>query len=230
MKALDIMTTDIVSVRPDTPVSDIAQLLTDRRISGVPVIDDNGRLLGFVSQSDLLHRGELGTERHRKWWLRVFADPDGMAREYAKSHGLKATDVMTRHVVSVTDDAELAHVATVLDENRIKRVPVLRDGKMIGLIARSDLVRALSRTPRPQAAQSVDDAKLQRMLSDKMRAQPWLDAGLTSFTVKDGSVELWGMISSADQQRALRILVEETEGVKGVVDKLKIGRLMISGV
>ena len=147
MKARDIMTTAVLSVRPETTIREVAALMTERHVSGVPVVNADNRLVGIVSQGDLLHRRELGTESKHKWWLSMFADPDRMAREYSKAHGLRAQDVMTRHVTSVQEDADLADVAAILDRSKIKRVPVLRDGGMVGIITRSDLVKALSQAP-----------------------------------------------------------------------------------
>ena len=132
MKARDIMTRDVIAVRPDTSVRDIATLMVEKHISGVPVLTDNGKLIGMVSQSDLLHRAEVGTERKHKWWFRIFADSRALAREYAKTHGLKAHDIMSRYVVSVRDDAELRDVADILDKRRIKRVPVIQEDRVVG--------------------------------------------------------------------------------------------------
>ncbi len=229
MKANEIMTKTVISIGPETPVREVAALMTEKRISGLPVVA-NGKVLGIVSQSDLLHRQELRTEAKHKWWLRVFSDPDRLATEYTKSHGLKAADVMTRRVVSVTEDTALADVAATLDRNGIKRVPVLSGGRLVGLIARSDLVKALTQAPSPIKAAAVDNGTLQRTLSDKMKAQDWLSATYLNTVVEDGRVELWGYIDTAAQHRALRVLVEETTGVKAVEDHLIVGRLPISAV
>lgn len=223
MQAHEIMTKAVVSVRPETSVRDIAALMTDKRVSGVPVLAEDGTVLGIVSQTDLLHRRELGTETKQKWWLKLFSDPDRSAREFSKAHGLKAKDVMTRHVVSVDESTDLADVAAVLDRNRIKRVPVLRNGKMVGLIARSDFVGMLSRTPAAGGGVAVDTASLQRVLREKINAQSWLNASYLNVIIDDGNVQLWGFVGSNEQRRALRVLVEETEGVKSVDDHLGVG-------
>jgi len=224
MKAHEIMTTAVVTAKPETPVQEIAALMTAKRISGVPVLGTQGHLLGMVSQSDLLQRKEIGTVPRHKWWLRVFSDPDRLAREYSKTHGMRAQDVMTRHVITVQADANLNEVAAILDRSKIKRVPVLRDGKMVGLIARSDLVKVLSQTASAEATGNVHDGDLQRVLNDKMKSQPWLDASFLNVIVENGTVQLWGLVSSDDQREALRTLVEETAGVKKVDDRLSVGR------
>ena len=144
MKAQDIMTREVATVRPETSMREIAALMMEKNISGMPVVSDDGAIVGIVSEGDLLHRAEVGTERKHKWWFQIFADSDAAAREYAKAHGLSARDVMSRYVISVRDDADLRDVADILDSHRIKRVPVLHDGRLAGIISRRDLVRALS--------------------------------------------------------------------------------------
>ena len=230
MKARDVMTTAVHSVRPETPVKEIARLMLEQHISGVPVLDGTGRLVGVVSQSDLIHRHEIGTEPRRKWWLRLFDDADVSAREYTKTHGLKARDVMTRQVVSVNASAELADVASVLDTNKVKRVPVLRAGMLEGLITRSDLVKALINAAQPPNSANVDDSTLQRRLSEKMKAQSWLNTGYLNVLVEDGTVRLWGFARSHAQRDALRVLVEETDGVKAVEDHLQVRQVAVAGI
>ena len=223
MKAQAIMTRDVITVRPQTTVREIAALMVEKQISGVPVLSDDDRVIGIVSQSDLLHRAEVGTERKRKWWFSAFGDTNAMAREYAKAHGFKAHDVMSRYVVSVKPDAELRDVADILDNHRIKRVPVMREGQLVGIITRGDLVRALSQVQVSKTAKKVDNAALHRTLHDRMRGQPWINESYVSVSVNDGVVELWGFVDTEEQHGALRALVEETEGVGRVEDKLTVG-------
>ena len=134
MKAQDVMTREVATVRPETSVREIAALMMEKNISGVPVVSNDGAIVGIVSEGDLLHRAEVGTERKHKWWFQIFADSDAAAREYAKSHGFSARDVMSRYVISVRDDADLRDVADILDSHHIKRVPVLHDGRLVGII------------------------------------------------------------------------------------------------
>jgi CBS domain-containing protein len=223
MKAQEIMTRDVITVRPDTSVRDIAALMVEKHISGVPVVTDNGKLIGMVSQSDLLHRAEVGTERKHKWWFRIFADSAAAAREYAKAHGLKAHDIMSRYVVSVRDDAELRDVADILDKRRLKRVPVVESDRLVGIITRGDLVRALSQVQISKVAKKIDNAALHKTLHDRIRSQSWINDNYISLTVNDGVVALWGFVDTADQRSALRILVEETDGVNRVDDKISVG-------
>ena len=223
MKAQDIMTKMVITIGPDTPVRAIATLLTEKRISGVPVLGNDGAVLGMVSHGDLLHRWEIGTEPKQKWWLKAFADPDALARAYTKTHGLEAKDVMNRHVVSVSENAEMADVAAILDRNGINRVPVMRDGKLVGLITRSDLVKALSRVPEQAGRASADSGSLHHAITSKMKTQQWLNSSHLNVIVKDGVVQVWGLIGSGDQRRALRVLIEEINGVKSVEDHLMVG-------
>jgi len=149
MRAADVMTTDVITVDPETTVQALATLLAERGISGAPVIDASGRLVGIISEGDLLHRAEIGTarrhrERRRSWWLDHFASD--LARDYIKSHGRTVKDIMTRDVVTVTEDADLGDVAALLEAKRIKRVPVMREGKIVGIISRANIVRALGAT------------------------------------------------------------------------------------
>lgn len=223
MKAQDIMTKTVVTVRPDTPVHEIAALMVEKHISGIPVVSDNGNVIGLVSQTDLMHRAEVGTERKRKWWFRAFADSNTLARDFVKAHGHKAQDIMARHVVSVRADAELRDVADILDKHKIKRVPVVQDGKLVGIVTRGDLVRALSLAQLAKADRKVDNASLHKSIKERMHKHAWINESFVNLVVNDGVVEIWGYVDSLDQQRALRVLVEETEGVKQVVDKVTVG-------
>ncbi|MDX2155275.1 MAG: CBS domain-containing protein [Hyphomicrobiaceae bacterium] len=228
MKASEIMTKTVVTVTPDTHVKEIAALMSKSRISGVPVVAADGSLIGILSESDLLHRAETGTEIKRKWWLGAFVDADSLAREYAKSHGLKAEDIMSRSVVTVSADAELGQVAELLERKKLKRVPVVSGGKLVGIITRGDLVRALAHSMSGKAATAVGDAELSKAIDKRMREVAWLNASYVNVAVTGGVAEINGLLPSADQRRALRILVEETPGVTRVVDNLRVGPMPMS--
>jgi len=220
MRAQDAMTKVLITVEPDTTVCEIARLLTVHRISAVPVVS-NGSLIGLVSQTDLGHRVETGTEKRRKWWLEAFGSPDDMAREYIKTHGCRAQEVMTRHVISVSKEATLAAVADVLDANRIRQVPVMDDGKLVGMISGADLVRVLAAAhvapaPRPS------DGPLQAAIWQALKAQTWLSSAYLNLAVKDGVVELYGAAASNDQRRAVKVLVQGIPGVVKVQDKMGV--------
>lgn len=220
MNAQDAMTKDVVTVGPQTTVGEIAAVLVRHRISAVPVVSEDSRVIGIVSQTDLGHRSETGTEKQRKWWLDMFADSDTKAREYIKSHGLKAEDVMSRIVVSVSKQATLAEVADVLDSHRIRQVPVMDGGKLVGMISRADLVRKLAEIKIAAPATRPDNGALQKAIWQEIKAQPWLRSAYINLAVKGGVVELYGAVDSSEQRRALRVLVEGVSGVRKVEDNV----------
>jgi CBS domain-containing protein len=217
MQARDIMTRDVCTITPGTTVDQIAALLLDRRISAVPVVDGEGHVLGIVSEGDLLHRSESGTEHQRSWWLQLFADPDTLAKEYVKSHAVQAKDIMTRHVVSVSPDTKLADVADILDSRAIKRVPVVEDGRLAGIISRADLLRALTTSRKAGAS---DDHAIRETLTQRMRTEPWVHTLYINTVVENGVVNLWGIVATKQQAQALRVLAETVPGVREVKDEL----------
>lgn len=222
MQARDIMAKPVLTAKPATTVADIASLMAEKRISGLPIVDEDGNLVGVVSETDLLHRSETGTERRRKWWMRILLDSETLARDYVKTHGKHASDIMSPYVISVSADADLRHVADVLDKNEIKRVPVLDNGKLVGIITRGDLVRALAANQPQPSAEAAGDAALQQRIMAKVQSQSWLNPTYLSITATNGVVESWGFIASEAQRAALRVLVEEA-GAKGYKDNLKVG-------
>lgn len=222
MEAMEIMTRDVATVTPEATVREAAGIMTDKRVSGVPVVADNGRLVGMLTASDLLHRVETGTEKRQSWFAKFTANPDQMARQYSKSHGLKVHEVMSRHVISVREDANLSEVAEVLDANKLKRVPVVRGGSLVGIISRGDLVRVLTQVGVGTPVVNSDDATLQRSIVEQIRKQSWLESGYISITVKDGTVEAWGKVPSIDQRNALMVLIEECAGVATIEDHLNV--------
>jgi CBS domain-containing protein len=222
MNAQEAMTKDVVTVGPQTTVSDIADLLVRHRISAVPVVSDGNRVVGIVSQTDLGHRAETGTEKRRKWWLDIFADSNSKAREYIRSHGLKAEDIMSRILVSVSKDASLSEVADVLDTHRIRQVPVMDDGKLVGMISRADLVRKLAEIKVAAPAARSDSGALQKAIWDEIKAQPWLRSAYVNLAVRDGVVDLYGSVDSDEQRQALHVLVEGVRGVRKVEDNVTL--------
>ena len=222
MKASEVMAKDVVTAHPQTTVKEIAALMVKHRISGVPVVDQAGNLVGILSETDLLHRAETGTEKRRKWWLGAFVDSDRLAREYAASHAHKASDIMTTSVITVDAETDLGAVADLLERKSLKRVPVTSGGKLVGMITRGDLVRAfVARSTAAEAAAGAGQDVL-AAVRERMRREAWLDTSLVNVRAADGVVELAGLAASADQRRALRLLVEDTPGVTRVDDKLGI--------
>jgi CBS domain-containing protein len=223
---MDVMTRDVVVAGPETPVTEIAKRLVERRISAVPVVGADGTVVGIVSEGDLLRRREIGTERHASWWLEVFGDADALARDYTKAHGLVAADVMSSPVVCVEEKAALATCADMLQAHRIKRVPVLRRGKLVGIVSRADVVRALvmhaSVAAKP-ADGAPNDRTIERTLRERMNAESWAKSGFVNAVVRGGTVELRGYARSEDQRRGLQVLAREIPGVRAVEDHLTVG-------
>lgn len=221
MLARDIMTADVLTVSPSTPVIDIAKLLLERRISGVPVVDAERRVVGIVSEGDLMRRAEAGTERRRSWWLELLSEASVLARDFVKTHGLRAGDVMTPYVVSVTETTPVGDVAELLDRRAIKRVPVVRDGRLVGIISRADLLRALV-AAKPMAPVASSDSALREEILARLRAQPWGETLMVNVVVDGGRVELWGATRSDEQRDAIRVLAERVPGVKAVHDGMRV--------
>lgn len=221
MQARDVMSTRIVSVTPETLVEDIAKLLLEAGVSAVPVVDGEGRPQGIVSEGDLLQRDESETAPRRSWWLDLLSSSDEKARNYVKRHGHTAADVMTSSVVAVAEDTPLAEIAETLEKRRIKRVPVLRDGKLVGIVSRADLLRGLAahREQMPPLF-TTDDRAIRKAIDDLVVHEGWVTHGSFSAIVANGVVELWGLVDTEDERRALKIAVGDLEGVRKVEDHL----------
>ncbi len=229
MKASDIMVTDVITVKPDSKVQDVAEILLTNRISAVPVVDDAGKILGIVSEGDLLRRGEAGTEHERAWWLRLLMGREILAAEYVKEYSRKVSDVMTRGIFSAQPDTSVADIATLLERHRIKRVPIVKDGKIVGIVSRANLIQALA-AQRKKAVppQDVSDTALREALMSRLKSEPWVRPTFVNVTVTDGNVDLWGIVDSTAEKQALRVAVEVTPGVKAVNDNV-IVRPVASG-
>jgi CBS domain-containing protein len=221
MNAKDIMTSKVITVTSGTLVSEIARLLFERRISALPVVDGE-RLAGIVSEADLLHRYEIGTDcalGGDPWWMRLFS-ADRSPAEYVKSHARYARDIMTREVATVAPDTPLAAIATLLERRRIKRVPVLDEGHLVGIVSRSDLVHALVSAPRAGApAGPITDDAIRALVLAELRRQGWWRKELAKVTVEQGVVTFAGLIENENERLAARVAAETVPGVHGVVDE-----------
>ncbi len=225
MHAQDVMTANVITVTAETSVRDLAALLSQHGISGVPVVDKDNGLIGIVSEGDLLHRAETGTERRtesrRSKWLDFLAADQDLARDYVKAHARTVGDMMTRDVITVPETAGLDVVADLLETKRIKRVPVVRDGKLVGIISRGNLVRALAVVSPPASGSDADDRTIRQTLLAELQGKPWTKAWAADITVRDKVVHLWCSDNqSDDERRALRVAAENTPGVLGVEEHL----------
>lgn len=220
MKAKDLMTTKVVAVGSQMPVNAVAALLLERHISAVPVIDDDRRVLGIVSEGDLMRRSEMG--RRRSWWLASFGETEGLAREFAKTHGQRVKDVMTQDVVTVTEETSASEIAELLERKGIKRVPVVRDGRLVGIVSRADLLRGLAvRGLKPMIPVAPDDEAIRAQLLSLLGREPWAETHSLSIVVDHGVVHLWGPVRSEEERKALRVAAETIPGVRGVEDHLR---------
>ena len=223
MRATDVMTSDVYKVTADTTVKKIATMLLDRHVSAVPVVDDMDHVVGMVSEGDLLHRAENGTERHHSWWGWYLRASEELAAEYVKSHGSRARDVMTSPVISVTEETPLAEIAELMEEKHIRRVPVLRDGKLAGIVTRADLLSALTtEKDQTETVPSTDDQSLREAVLQTLRGLKWASPAGIDVRVREGIAHFWGLVYCDEERRALHIAVENVPGVKGVRDHLRL--------
>lgn len=223
MLARQVMTPNPIAVPATLAVEDVARILLERRISAVPVVDPENRVIGIVSEGDLMRRREAGTERRYSWWLELVSDPRTMARDFIKSAGRKVSDVMTKQVISVGEDTPLAAIAEILEKRRIKRVPVVTNGKLVGIVSRADLVRALLSGRPATGADAASDADIRDHFLARLGQEPWGPSSFVNIVVSEGQVELWGFAGSPDEARAIGLLAEDVPGVRGVVNNVRVG-------
>ncbi len=223
MKARDVMTAPVITTKPIASVKEVARLLLQRHISAVPVVDDKGKLVGIISESDLMRRsGGDGTEWQRSWWLAVVTGERRLAEDYIKTHGTKVADVMTRNVITTTPDTPLNEIATVLEKNWIKRLPVLHNGQLVGIVSRANLVQAMASRGNKLDV-PISDAQIGDRLIKHLNTQRWAHTDLLNVTVNDAVVDLWGLAASDAERNAIRVAAENVPGVRAVNDHMAVG-------
>lgn len=220
MQAKDVMTRNIISVPPDATVLQAARLMLQHHISGLPVIDQAGKLVGVLSEGDFLRRQETHTERRRSRWLEFLMGPGRAAAEYIHSHGSKVSEVMTDEVRTVEEATPLEQIVETMEHYRIKRLPVVRASKVVGIVTRSNLMHAMVSLARSAPAAAKDDSTIRDRLLAEMQKEQWAPAAMTNVVVHDGVVELWGVIVDDRQRDALKVAAENIPGVKAVKDHL----------
>ena len=228
MKVSDVMTRRVISVTPEATVRHAIRLMLQNNISGLPVIDDKGKLVGIVSEGDFLRRSEIGTERKRSRWLTAFLGPSEPAHDYVHSHGLKVKEVMTCEPIMVQEDTQLDQVVHLMESHNIKRLPVVRGEKVVGVVSRANLMRALASIHRAAPESSKDDAAIRDQILSDIAKQDWSVGILVDVIVRDGIADVWGSIADSAQRDALKVLIEKTAGVKQVEDHLTCDLISVS--
>ena len=220
MKARDVMTSTVISVQPNATVLQAARQMLQHHISGLPVITQGGEIVGILSEGDFLRRRETNTERRRSRWLEFLMGPGRLAAEYSHSHGSKVAEVMTTDVHTVTEDTSLEDIVELMERRRIKRVPVMRGKKVVGMVTRSNLMHAMVSLARAEPRSAKDDAGIREALRAEMQKESWAPVAMVNAVVRDGVVELWGVIIDDRQRDALKVAAENIPGVKAVKDHL----------
>jgi CBS domain-containing protein len=218
MKAKDVMTRNVITIAPDASVFELLRLMLQHRISGLPVVDRAGSVVGIVTEGDFLRRAETGTERKRPRWLEFLVGPGRLASDYVRSHARRVDEVMTYNynVETVTEDAQLGDIVALMERHRIKRVPVVRDGQVVGIVSRANLLRALAGvaaeiSPGPQSDEAIRDG-----VFAELNRQSWGSRNLIDVIVRNGVVELWGTVIDVRLRDAARVAAETVPGVKAV--------------
>lgn len=223
MLVRDVMVAPVITVEPSASVQEVAKLLLEKRISAVPVLDGDGKLVGIVSEGDLLHRVEAGTERHRSWWLQALIERDRLADEYVKSHGRKVSDVMTRNVITASPETPLHEVASLMEKNAVRRLPILENGQLVGIVSRANLLQAVA-SARQIHDVTPSDTEIRDRILASLKKEKWAHTGLLNVTVSNGVVDIWGLAESEAERKAIRVAAESTPGVDVVHDNLAVHR------
>jgi CBS domain-containing protein len=218
MQVRDVMTRNVISVKADDSILSAARLMLQNRISGLPVLDASGALVGIVTEGDFLRRSELGTTKRRPKWVEFLLGPGKLAEEYVHQSGRKVSEVMTRDPRTVSENDSLESVVTEMERHRVKRLPVMRDGRLVGIISRANLLHALASLARGTTASSGDDAAIRDRVLEALAKQHWALA--VNVVVKNGVAELWGTIMDERERQACIVAVENVPGVKQVHDHL----------
>jgi CBS domain-containing protein len=220
MKAKDVMTSPVVSIEPDASIWQAVRIMLQRHISGLPVIDQKASLVGIVTEGDFLRRAETGTQRQRPRWLEYLIGPGRLADEYTRSHGRKVSEIMTTDPLTITEDTSLDEIVRLMEKRQIKRLPVVCDQEVVGIVSRANLVHALASVARDIRPTSVGDQTIRDRILAELASQSWAPVALVDVIVRDGVVELWGMITDERERKAIVVAAENAPGVKAVNDHL----------
>ncbi len=221
MQAKDVMTRQVHTVTPATSIFDLAQLLLGAQVSAVPVVDADGKLLGIVSEADLVHRVELGTERERSWLLRLVRSDAARVADYIRSHARRVADIMTASVVTVAEDTPLAEIARLMDKHHVKHIPVVRDGRPVGAVSRANLLQGLLAHRPAESVQATDEA-IRSAVAAELVKNHWPSIWPANVVVEQGVVHLWGYVQGETVKKACGIAAEQVAGVKRVENHLVV--------
>jgi CBS domain-containing protein len=223
MRVREIMTTDIVSIAPTASIAEALDVMTKNRVSGLPVVDAAGNLVGIVSEADFLRRLELGTGRSRASWLTQFLLPGRAAHVYARAHARRVDEVMNSDVVTIDSEATLTEAVALMQRKRVKRLPVIAGGRLVGIVTRADFVRVLAKFIHPKGQEgAVSDDEIKHRIRAEMRAEPWAPVASVEVTVENGVVSLHGILTDERERTALHALAESVEGVVAVEDHVAL--------
>lgn len=215
----DIMTKSVIGVQADAAIEQAIDVMLGSHVSGLLVFDGNKKLVGILSEGDLLRRTELATERHRPRWIEFLRGPGRLAGDYVHTHGRKVEEVMTGDVVTTTGAASLGEAIDLMNRHNVKRLPVMRDGLVVGIVTRADLVRALAKLL-PADDRKLKDNELRETIMDQLNQQKWVPTASINVDVVDGVVEFRGGITDDRQREALHVLAENIPGVRAIRDRL----------
>jgi len=225
MIAKDIMTRAVRMIGPKDNVQAAARVMAESGVSALPVVDDAQRVLGIVSEGDLLRRSEMRTAKRHAWWREFLTAPETLAAEYIKTRSRRVLDVMSRPVISVTEQTPLPEIASIMEQHKIKRVPVLQGGTIVGIVSRADVVRAFAQMDQPSKAHT-DDHSIRNTFLQRLKAQPWASAVGVTFAVSNGSVMVHGVASSEEQKRAMTVMAETIPGVREVRNEIVVAHIL----
>jgi len=225
MKAREIMTMEVVSVSPDASILEAVRLMLQNRISGLPVVDRQGTLVGVVTEGDFLRRAETGTQRKRARWIEFLMGQGQSADEYVRTHGRKVADVMTPTPITITEDTRLDDIVNLMEQRAVKRLPVARQGRVVGIVSRANLLHALASVVGELPASATTDVTIREQIMSELSNKAWSPRDF-NVVVRDGVVELWGEILDEREREAAKIAAENVAGVKAVKDHLVWGEPM----
>lgn len=219
MRAHQIMTRPVVTISPDASILDAANLMLQRHVSGLPVVDAAGKLVGVVSEGDFIRRSEIGTQRRRSRFLKLILGPGRAASDFVQEHGCKVSEIMTAEPVTVTEDTPLPTIVALMEKNKLKRLPVMRDGRVVGIVSRANLLQAVASLARQVPDPTADDDHIRERIIDALGKNDWCPQGL-KIVVRDGVVDLGGIIIDERARQAAIVCAENVSGVKKVHDHL----------